>query len=70
MPTERTEAMDSELQQSKDPTGVLGLRCRKCGRQKFRVIYTRAAREGTIQRRRECRSCGARVTTRERALGA
>jgi transcriptional regulator NrdR family protein len=46
----------------------VGLRCRKCGGSRFRVIYTRA-RDGKIIRRRECRECGTRVTTWERAIG-
>lgn len=46
-----------------------GLRCRKCGNQHFRVVYTRAAWGGKIIRRRECRRCGERVTTWERPIG-
>jgi len=46
-----------------------GLRCRKCGQQRFRVIYTRARPAGTVVRRRACLNCGTRVTTWERAIG-
>ena len=69
MPTERTEAMDNDLPQPEDTAAAMGLRCRKCGGQKFRVVYTRAARERAIRRRRECLACGTRVTTTERILG-
>lgn len=46
-----------------------GLECRRCGCHHFRVIYTRPMPDGRIQRRRECRHCGWRVTTVERAVG-
>jgi transcriptional regulator NrdR family protein len=46
-----------------------GLQCRQCGRRHFRVVYTRAAWGGRIIRRRECRTCGERLTTWERAIG-
>jgi len=46
-----------------------GLQCRKCGSRHFRVVYTRAARGGYLIRRRECRECGRRMTTREGAIG-
>jgi transcriptional regulator NrdR family protein len=44
-----------------------GLECPRCGCRHFRVIYTRAAWGGRIVRRRECRHCGRRITTHERA---
>jgi len=47
----------------------LGLRCRQCGGQRFRVVYTRAAWGRKVVRRRECCQCGERVTTWERAIG-
>lgn len=47
----------------------LGLECRWCGCKHFRVIYTRPCRGGQLSRRRECRHCGRRMTTRERAIG-
>ena len=53
----------------KDPVEYAGLRCRKCGDQRFRVIYTRAAAGGKIIRRRACRACGSRITTWERMVG-
>jgi len=46
-----------------------GLRCRDCGCRHFRVIYTRARPGGRLVRRRECRHCGRRMTTWERAIG-
>lgn len=46
-----------------------GLRCRRCGCGHFRVIYTRAAADGKLVRRRECRDCATRVTTWERVIG-
>lgn len=46
-----------------------GLRCRLCGCQDFRVVYTRAAWGGKVVRRRECRHCGHRVTTWEKVIG-
>jgi hypothetical protein len=46
-----------------------GLICRQCGESRFRVIYTRARSGGLIVRRRECRKCGERLTSWERAIG-
>lgn len=46
-----------------------GLRCRNCGCQHFRVVYTRPAHGSKVVRRRQCRHCGSRVTTWERAIG-
>ena len=46
-----------------------GLECRYCGCKHFRVIYTRPTWGGRIMRRRECRNCGKRMTTWERAGG-
>jgi len=46
-----------------------GLVCRHCGCKHFRVIYTRPTWGGRIQRRRECRHCGKRVTTWEKPAG-
>jgi hypothetical protein len=61
------------MQESKspqqDPRDTIGLRCRRCDGQQFRVIYTRAAIDAKVVRRRECRQCGARLTTWERAIG-
>jgi transcriptional regulator NrdR family protein len=47
-----------------------GLTCRRCGSQELRVVYTRRRPIATLMRRRECRQCGERVTTWERAIGA
>jgi transcriptional regulator NrdR family protein len=44
-----------------------GIECPRCGCRHFRVIYTRAAWGGGLRRRRECRYCGHRITTTERA---
>lgn len=44
-----------------------GLECPACGCQHFNVIETRR-RGGRIVRRRECRYCGKRLTTHERAV--
>jgi transcriptional regulator NrdR family protein len=46
-----------------------GLRCR-CAGTHLKVVYTRARTGGKLVRRRECRDCGERVTTWERAIGA
>ena len=44
-----------------------GLECRHCGCRHFKVIYTRPWYGGRIMRRRECRNCGKRMTTWEKA---
>jgi hypothetical protein len=46
-----------------------GLECRACGCCHFETIETRP-RPGMILRRKACRHCGHRVTTRERVLSA
>ena len=51
------------------PEDKRGLECRHCGCKHFRVIYTRPTWGGRIMRRRECRNCGKRMTTWERAGG-
>jgi transcriptional regulator NrdR family protein len=43
-----------------------GLVCRACGCRHFRVIYLKRL-PGALLRRRECRHCGKRLTTRETA---
>ncbi len=45
----------------------LGLECRRCGCRHFYTIRTERVR-GAIVRRRECRHCGERITTKERAI--
>jgi hypothetical protein len=44
----------------------LGLVCGTCGCRHFLTVYTRPKR-GHIQRLKECRHCGRRIVTRERA---
>lgn len=46
-----------------------GLICPKCGCRHFRVLYTRKGHREAIVRRRECRHCGRRITTWEKAIG-
>jgi hypothetical protein len=46
----------------------VGLECPRCGCQHFEVVYTRPLWGGRVQRRRECRHCGRRLTTIERAV--
>jgi len=48
------------------PGDVRGLECRHCGCRHFHTIYTRP-KQGYILRLKECRYCGHRMTTRERA---
>jgi transcriptional regulator NrdR family protein len=60
---------ESEKQTDK-PEFPVGLRCRRCGHQRFRVLYTRPGPGGIVMRRRACRHCGTRITTREREIGA
>ncbi len=45
-------------------TEATGLVCRACGCRHFRVIYLKRL-PGALMRRRECRNCGKRITTRE-----
>lgn len=45
--------------------GPVGLVCRACGCQHFRVVYVKHRPGGVVLRRRECRHCGRRVITRE-----
>ncbi len=43
-----------------------GLVCDGCGGRKWRVVYTRGRLDQVVQRRRECKGCGRRITTWER----
>jgi transcriptional regulator NrdR family protein len=61
--------MPRSTKQRTNPADHVGLRCRKCAERRFRVIYTRGSRDGKIIRRRECRTCGTRVTTWEHMIG-
>lgn len=45
-------------------TEATGLVCRACGCRHFRVIYLKRL-PGALMRRRECRHCGKRISTRE-----
>jgi len=44
-----------------------GIECPKCGCRHFHVVYTRRG-PARVLRRRECRNCGRRITTCERAV--
>lgn len=55
---------DGEEPRIFEDSGV-GLRCPKCGCRHFRVAYTRPIVGDQIERRKECRHCGHRVTTHE-----
>jgi transcriptional regulator NrdR family protein len=56
-------------QATKRDSSDRGLRWRQCGAGRLRVVYTRHAPGGKVVRQRECRACGARVTTWERVVG-
>ena len=60
---ERTDAKDAKAVERR------GLECRRCGCKHFRVVYTRPTWGRRIMRRRECRRCGKRMTTWEKAGG-
>ena len=45
-------------------TANKGLVCSACGCKQFRVVYLKRL-HGALLRRRECRRCGKRITTRE-----
>ena len=47
----------------------VGLVCRACGCQHFRVVYVKHRPGGVVLRRRECRHCGKRTLTRETEVG-
>ncbi len=61
--------MDGEPLNMKALEEQRGLACWHCGCKHFRVIYTRPYRGKRIMRRRECRNCGKRMTTWEKAGG-
>ena len=46
-----------------------GLVCPHCQCRHFFVVYVRRARKRRVMRRRECRNCGHRITTYEKASG-
>ncbi len=62
--------MSETNKQIETSEGHVGLCCRRCGQGQFRVLYTRSRPGGIVLRRRECRQCGTRITTREREIGA
>lgn len=47
---------------------VSRMRCKDCGCEHLPVLYTRH-RESKVIRVRECRNCGRRVATQEKAVG-
>jgi len=51
------------------PEKTVGICCWRCGNRRLDVVYTRRRRDGTVARRRECRQCKTRITTRERNVG-
>ena len=59
MPPARRETPLSHVGQK------LGLVCRGCACQHFRVVYVKHRPGGVVIRRRECRHCGRRALTRE-----
>jgi hypothetical protein len=66
--TDGTVRKTWEPSQAEGPSGnKRGLECRYCGCKHFHVVYTRPTWGGRIMRRRECRHCGKRMTTWERA---
>ncbi len=56
---------DQANEKSEEPAGLV---CQTCGCRHFYVIYTRR-QFGKIFRRRECRHCGRRISTREKEVG-
>lgn len=65
----KPSATKAETTPPPPPKEDVGIACPKCGCRDFRVIYTRP-RDRMIERRRECRHCGRRITTYEkRVLG-
>lgn len=61
-----TAADEAKAKPKEEPRG---LQCRDCGCQHFYTLETRKQAGGRIMRRRECRYCGRRVTTYEKAFG-
>jgi DNA-directed RNA polymerase subunit RPC12/RpoP len=56
-------------QQRERPGSGRGLACPRCGSQRLAVVYTRAAADAKVVRRRRCLRCAHRITTWERATG-
>lgn len=59
--TEPTPKAEPELER--------GIVCRDCRGAHFFTLETRKLPGGRVMRRRECRGCGRRITTYERAFG-
>lgn len=55
--------------ESTEPGKRGGFACPTCGCRHFHVVDTRSLGGDRIQRRRECRHCGRRITTSERVIG-
>jgi Zn ribbon nucleic-acid-binding protein len=51
------------------PVAGGGLECPKCGCRHFRTLHTWQRQAGFVLRRKACRHCGHRMTTRENAIG-
>jgi len=51
------------------PKEPRGIECRRCGCRHLEVVYTRRQQNQMVLRRRECRHCGARLSTVERVIG-
>ena len=52
------------------PLGKRGPVCRSCGYRHFAIVYTHWGSGEKLIHRRECRHCGKRMTTGDRAIGA
>ncbi|MBL4698182.1 MAG: hypothetical protein JKX70_05045 [Phycisphaerales bacterium] len=58
----------TQTRHSDRPTKITqGLACPTCGCEHLPVLYTRH-RLGSVRRVRQCRSCGRRIKTTERAM--
>jgi transcriptional regulator NrdR family protein len=56
------------VESATSPYREKGVVCVKCGCKHFNVVYTRRVHGNVIVRRRECRNCGQRLSTREVAV--
>lgn len=57
------------MNEAKPADPPAGIECPACGCCHFRTIRTEPHPAGHVQRRRECRNCGRRMTTREKPAG-
>jgi len=46
-----------------------GIECPHCGCRHFFTVKSRPSTKGYVLRRKECRHCGHRLTTKERVIG-